>query len=327
MKDQDRNVVVRASLPDRAAAVEELLLRFRHKVLAFITENPELSETFGNDDEEIISHSDLIVSHVRAILAVEQEEATASVAASIGRSHAEHVVRPSRYLGAYELLLSAYVGAKRDGVKGLPALSQIKRRMSVDINATLDSCDSFLRGRLTRDHAALFKAVAELEIRSKTDSLTGLYNRGAVQDLLNHSNNRGAFVLFDLDGFKLVNDTLGHGAGDHALQEVASAMKGAVRQSDTVARVGGDEFCLWGPSDDPSIWRSTSVLVRRVVESLPLLKWHIGISAGISFRPQDGMTFEELYERADQALYVAKSRGAMTIFLANGDEEMHIDPR
>ena len=109
MKDQDRNVVVRASLPDRAAAVEELLLRFRHKVLAFITENPELSETFGNDDEEIISHSDLIVSHVRAILAVEPEEATASVAASIGRSHAEHVVKPSRYLGAYELLLSAYV--------------------------------------------------------------------------------------------------------------------------------------------------------------------------------------------------------------------------
>jgi diguanylate cyclase (GGDEF)-like protein len=311
----------------RSAAIDELVVRFRDKVRVFITENRDLFEAFGSDAEKVATHSGLIAAHVLSILAAEPVDASSSVSASIGRAHADHVVKPSRYLGAYDLLLGAYSEAKRDGVKGLPSLSQIKMRMSIDINATLDSCDSFLRGRLTRDHAALFKAVADLEVRSKTDFLTGLYNRGAVQDLLNHSNNPGAFVLFDLDGFKLVNDSLGHGAGDRALQEVAGAMKASVRQSDTVGRVGGDEFCLWGPSDDPTIWRSTSVLVRRVVESLPLLRWNIGISAGISFRPQDGMSFEELYERADQALYVAKSHGAMTIFLANGNEEMHIDPR
>ena len=317
----------RASPLQRSAAINELVIRFRNKVYSFITDNRDLFETFDRDAEKVATHSGLIAAHVLSILSDEPIDASSSQSVSIGRSHAEHGVKPSRYLGAYDLLLSAYSEAKKDGVKGLPSLGQIKMRMGIDINATLDSSESFLRGRLTRDHAALFKAVADLEVRSKTDFLTGLYNRGAVQDLLNHSNNQGAFVLFDLDGFKLVNDSLGHGAGDRALQDVARAMKGSVRQSDTVGRLGGDEFCLWGPSDDPIIWRSTSVLVRRVVESLPLLEWNIGISAGISFRPQDGMSFEELYERADQALYIAKSHGAMTIFLANGDEEMHIEPR
>ncbi len=311
---------------ERSAAIDELVIRFRNKVRLFITENRDLFEVFESDAEKVATHSELIAAQVLSILASEPNDAS-SVSASIGRAHADHAVKPSRYLGAYDLLLSAYGEAKKDGVKGLPSLRQIKSKMSTDINVTLDSGDTFLRGRLSRDHAALFKAVADLEVRSKTDYLTGLYNRGAVQDLLNHSSNPGAFVLFDLDGFKLVNDSLGHGTGDRALQEVARAIRASVRQSDTVGRVGGDEFCLWGPSDDPVIWRSTSVLVRRVVESLPLLKWNIGISAGISFRPQDGMSFEDLYERADQALYVAKSHGAMTIFLANGSEEMHIDPR
>lgn len=149
------------------------------------------------------------------------------------------------------------------------------------------------------------------------DYLTGLANRRLFNNRLNHEiirakRNRVMIgVLFlDLDGFKSVNDTIGHEAGDHLLQEVASRLKSAVRQGDTVARVGGDEFVLL--ISDLSDRDSVNLVVDKIVS---VFDWpwiyndvHYSISAshGLSIFPGDGEDAVTLIGKADSAMYETK---------------------
>ena len=127
-------------------------------------------------------------------------------------------------------------------------------------------------------------------------------------------NGETAAVLFlDLDGFKAINDSYGHEYGDHVLKITANRIKGEIRETDTVARIGGDEFLviLSGLPDLSVVERIAASLVLQV--SQPITIDHnqvaVGASIGIALYPDDASDSEELIRIADKAMYSVKSRG------------------
>jgi diguanylate cyclase (GGDEF)-like protein len=153
--------------------------------------------------------------------------------------------------------------------------------------------------------------------RALHDSLTGLLNRAGLTDALERRCGPDMpFVLLylDLDGFKPVNDTFGHEAGDAVLVAVAQHLQTSVRKADIVARVGGDEFItvILGMTP-PEAGCFAEQLVRRLSESPYRLGTgsivRIGVSIGYVCAPADGATLDELRRKADSALYDAKAAG------------------
>jgi diguanylate cyclase (GGDEF)-like protein len=152
------------------------------------------------------------------------------------------------------------------------------------------------------------------------DALTGLPNRVLMDDRISQSimlaerqKQTFAVMLLDLDRFKLVNDSLGHRAGDELLKEVAHRLKGVVRDIDTVVRLGGDEFVLViSPSPER---HAAEQVAARVIEALgPAVRVagveiHTSPSIGIAFYPADAVSVENLVAHADAAMYSAKQRG------------------
>ncbi len=152
------------------------------------------------------------------------------------------------------------------------------------------------------------------------DSLTGLMNRSAFGRRIESALERGqqlerplALLLIDLDGFKAVNDSLGHHAGDHLLCELARRMRATMRDSDVVARIGGDEFAvlLEGMSEGESLQRVIAQLLRVLSETVDCDGHAVAVSAsiGVALSPQDGRDAESLQRSADRAMYAAKASG------------------
>ena len=151
------------------------------------------------------------------------------------------------------------------------------------------------------------------------DALTGLPNRLQLEDRVRHAlavahrqGQRVALLFMDLDHFKHVNDTLGHTVGDKLLQEVGQRITSALRDSDTVARVGGDEFVMVLPQvqeDDAA--RLANKLLATISRPYQLQGQELVVtpSIGIALYPTDGKDFETLYRHADTAMYRAKQDG------------------
>ncbi|PCI41399.1 MAG: response regulator [Rhodospirillaceae bacterium] len=172
-----------------------------------------------------------------------------------------------------------------------------------------------------RDITDRKKALAELEHMAHHDTLTGLPNRNLFNDLMKRAIQRCtrteqllAVMFVDLDKFKPVNDDLGHDAGDAVLKAVAQRMASHVRSSDTVARIGGDEFVAILENIDHA--ESAAIVAQKIITSLtePVevdggLKAQIGASIGISIFPDDGTTADALIKGADQAMYAVKAAG------------------
>jgi diguanylate cyclase (GGDEF)-like protein len=159
--------------------------------------------------------------------------------------------------------------------------------------------------------------VAQLSHQAFHDSLTGLPNRSYLLDRAERAVREGtgdgdrvALMMLDLNGFKQVNDTAGHQAGDVLLQQVARRLLGAVRDHDVVCRLGGDEFAIL-LTHDPDEQAATSVATR-IVDRLrqPFTidgrSMKIGGSVGIALCPDDAPGFDLLMKRADDAMYEAK---------------------
>ena len=167
------------------------------------------------------------------------------------------------------------------------------------------------------------RAEDEIEHMAHFDLLTGLPNRPLLYDrmgiaLSNAQRNKQVLAVFflDLDGFKDVNDTLGHEAGDEVLIEVAHRLKQCVRGSDTVARLGGDEFVLVLSSTlNPA---GSVAIATKIISALsePIMfndhPCTVGASIGIATYPKDGETQDALLSKADAAMYVAKEAGKNT---------------
>ena len=158
-----------------------------------------------------------------------------------------------------------------------------------------------------------------------TDELTGLSNRRAFYSLAREQLATGApatLVLLDLDGFKEVNDTLGHGAGDLLLTLVArrlaaeSRARTGVREADVVARLGGDEFAVLFPGVEPHLGREAAARVADALAStydVEGIRVRVSAAAGIVHAPEHGHAVDELLRRADVAMYAAKSGRARSV--------------
>lgn len=152
------------------------------------------------------------------------------------------------------------------------------------------------------------------------DALTGLPNRILFLDRLEHAlrqaqrdGRRVAVLFLDLDRFKMVNDSLGHAAGDQLLQAASGRLQGLLRKGDTVARLGGDEFTVL--LEDAAVGGDAQTVARKVVEALsqPFTlagqEVHIGSSVGVAFYPDHAGDAERLLRLADMAMYRAKKDG------------------
>ncbi len=163
----------------------------------------------------------------------------------------------------------------------------------------------------------------KVEYMAYHDALTSLPNRLSIEEYLknrfsiaNRNESQIAILFIDLDRFKIINDTLGHDVGDELLVETASRMKSALRDSDMLARVGGDEFIIVLESPNDSY--SAAHVCENVLElfSEPIqTKSHllnITLSIGVSVFPDDGIDFMQLFKYADIAMYEAKNAGKNT---------------
>ncbi|HET8797406.1 MAG TPA: EAL domain-containing protein, partial [Thermoanaerobaculia bacterium] len=171
-----------------------------------------------------------------------------------------------------------------------------------------------------RDVSQRKETEKQLEYRAHYDSLTGLPNRLLFRDRLVHSlaharrNRVGVAVMYlDVDHFKLVNDGLGHSYGDLLLADVATRLQGALRASDTISRIGGDEFSILLPEVTNA--EAVAGVARKVLDALAepfRVEQHeifVTASAGISCFPADGEDAETLLKCADAAMYRAKELG------------------
>lgn len=176
---------------------------------------------------------------------------------------------------------------------------------------------NFLLGVLRQQEQALLETQEKLRHMAHHDGLTGLPNRAMFEDRLDQAllraerQGQGFAVLYmDLDGFKPINDQLGHAAGDAMLRHVAARLLDSVRKSDTVARIGGDEFAIL--LDDVTTLEAAALVAQqcRVNAATPLTlgdrDWSIGLSIGIACYPEHGKSAGELLRHADNSMYLAK---------------------
>lgn len=192
-------------------------------------------------------------------------------------------------------------------------------------------------------HVALFQDLSEakrtearLRYLSQYDMLTGLPNRALLKDRLEQALARAkrggtavGLLCVDVDNFKTVNESLGHGVGDQILQDLAVRLESCLRQEDTVARPGGDEFAL--VLGDVVKLDAAQMVARRVQQALsePFVvegrELYISVSMGLSVYPNDGLDAETLLKNAEMAMYRAKEqgRGSFRMFTVNMNQRVN----
>lgn len=206
----------------------------------------------------------------------------------------------------------------------------------VDLSVTISPIygqngDVIGASKIARDISRAKIAEAEIQRLAFYDSLTGLANRSLLQDRLNSTLHRAlrehstfSLLFLDLDNFKTLNDKYGHDAGDELLKEVARRLSGTVRATDTVARIGGDEFIILldGPPEDdtnPNNWVEHTIqkLITQIAQPFYLsnVTHRCSVSVGAVLFTGQPTTTSELLKRADQAMYQAKSAGKNTFHI------------
>lgn len=153
---------------------------------------------------------------------------------------------------------------------------------------------------------------AKLMDMAYTDKMTGVYNKDKIVSLIKDMIKEGkaktfSIIMFDIDNFKKINDNLGHLVGDEAIINMARTGETAIRGQDSIGRYGGDEFIILLPNLNAIDTKVIAERLRKNIEknSQP----HFTISLGVASYPDDGQSFKELLEAADQALYKSKERG------------------
>ena len=237
---------------------------------------------------------------------------------AVGRSLT--MIIPEHLRAAHEAGWKRAVNAGKARLAGqaveIPALHADGHEVPVDLSLSMwfeDGRPMF--GALLRDVTDRKLARQRLEHLAHFDSLTSLPNRNAMQGHMEAAIAEGscALLMLDLDGFKHVNDTLGHSQGDALLALVAGRLSDAIGENHMVARLGGDEFAvLVVDGDDP---RTLHQLAEKIRESLkkPIelsgQMLFVDASIGIALAPADASSAEELLRKADLALYSAKAKG------------------
>lgn len=263
--------------------------------------NQNLADILGSNIEQIM-HRNLTVLKDRSILPILNE----ALLGKIGRYEGQFASDISNVSGWIDLTTAPSRDATGNVVGGIAIVQDI----------TLQK-----------------QAVEEIKQLAFYDLLTGLPNRRLLFDRLEHAlnlsartNKSGALLFLDLDHFKLLNDTLGHDMGDLLLKQVAERLTACVRDMDTVARIGGDEFVVMLEDlskDNLEAKKQVESISKKIIDSLnqpyQLGKYqhHNTPSIGIAMFGEHGKSHEELLKHADLAMYEAKKAGRNVIQLFN----------
>ncbi|SDB68527.1 diguanylate cyclase [Butyrivibrio sp. INlla16] len=168
-----------------------------------------------------------------------------------------------------------------------------------------------------------------LEAEARTDLLTGLYNKSYAESEITEccKHRSGVLMVIDLDSFKLVNDLVGHDAGDEVLVSFAGILKTVIRNKDVVGRIGGDEFIIFcnNIKDKFIIDAKTKQLNRMLKAEAERILGNevdipLGVSVGAVFVPAEGTEYGELFKKADKALYQVKQNGKHSFCLFQSDD-------
>ncbi|MBR1858024.1 MAG: diguanylate cyclase [Selenomonadaceae bacterium] len=170
-----------------------------------------------------------------------------------------------------------------------------------------------------------------LKKHASIDKLTGLLNKASSEEELTNicKSSNGALMMIDLDSFKLVNDIHGHAMGDKILISFSEIIRSAMRPTDLVGRMGGDEFIAFcnGMQDESAIANKSEYINQKLVESAKKLMGEdmnipLGASIGCVLVPTEGTDFAELYKKADKALYVVKQNGKHGYNIFNSSQQV-----
>ena len=178
----------------------------------------------------------------------------------------------------------------------------------------------------------------ELFALATTDSLTSLLNRRAFTEMVDRYLERaeeaarpssGALLAIDVDHFKAINDNFGHDMGDEALKLIADTISAAVRETDLVGRMGGEEFCVFLPGQPPERIRIVAERIRSAINEAVFFargrRHCLSVSVGgVVF--EHGTTFSDLYRGADERLYYAKRMGRNRVELCTFGPEATVQP-
>jgi len=224
-------------------------------------------------------------------------------------------------LAGYALVINLLMWLKPDGLNvWLEAFRWLTLAFVLPCFAVVGGRISDLRQRVRRTNDELSSALAMIQRMATHDTLTALPNRALFNESLAHAiaraerhSRRLAIFFLDLDRFKNINDTLGHGVGDRVLQEASRRLAGAVRASDLIARLGGDEFVLLVEefADTTDLADIAGKVIKCFQETVTVDGHELGLSAslGICTYPEDGLDGQALLSNADIAMYRAKEQG------------------
>ena len=214
--------------------------------------------------------------------------------------------------------------------QGAQEIQDLTSHFNYMIGALKDLNDNLQQKVLERT-AELDEANKKLRELSVTDELSGLFNRRYINDILNKEINRSkryglhlTFVMLDIDHFKQVNDKWGHDVGDTVIRELSACLKSVARTSDTVGRLGGEEFCLVLPETTPEASQAILERMRKTIATkiyyprgLDGPTFFITCSFGVTELNAEHDTRDTLMKRADEALYKAKNDGRNRVIVQN----------
>lgn len=271
-------------------------------------------------DVQLRAYENLMSQTVALEQAGRHDAAVAVVRAGVGRNHVEAVLATINRMDSEEKRLLAQ---RRDRVRETMGHTDLYQYLLSLVGFLIVGFSVWTAFSVHRLQALASELNAELEQLASSDALTGLANRRAFFNELD--NDRGhmrssAVAILDVDHFKRVNDIYGHPVGDRLLKEIAVVLSGAVRGTDTVGRIGGEEFAILMPDTTVKQAMAACERVRAAVDAhvMTLAKGnalHVSISVGVAIRKR-GDTPESWITKADQALYRAKEAGRNRVLLA-----------
>jgi diguanylate cyclase (GGDEF)-like protein len=222
-------------------------------------------------------------------------------------------------VGSYPLVVTVGLDLDHE-LAGWRSLAAMIVAMAFGATLLLSGLAAYLIRQILRDVSAARATAVKITHSAEHDFLTGLPNRMLLNDRIGQSiaaaqrhQTKIAVLFLDLDGFKHINDSLGHQTGDKLLQSIAMRLIGCVRASDTVSRQGGDEFVVLLPemprSEDAAV--AAKKMLQTVAEAhfIDQHDLHITTSIGLSVYPDDGLDADTLIKNADTAMYQAKENG------------------
>ncbi|MDA8080891.1 MAG: GGDEF domain-containing protein [Actinomycetota bacterium] len=309
----------------RSKAIDQVIDRFVKLFETRVNTFPEMLDLIESVSS-LEHHTQLMRAHLEKTYGDIEALEAFELSHHVGQSHINHEVRLSWYLTTYITIFEAYHASQKDCTANLPDLKEFRETWLRDAGDTLDSNYELLVQQHIRERRHLQESINELDIQAKTDPLTEILNRRGFRNELDKTSEPGLFILFDLDNFKSVNDLHGHIVGDEILKKVGRGLASELRKGDLVGRIGGDEFSVWLPAPVEMTTCEIKTIVNRMLASISFDRWNIGISGGIVLRPNQADTFDELYAKADSALYQAKLNGPFSLVAFGNDQVIDITP-